>query len=317
MNELYLICSSHKSSTSIASQLLIDHWCNDLHITFAPVGLLKAGVQVLCCQKLVDPWLMDYLSSKGQPLDDSTSRLLLLLWSDWDRLDASFSFMFKIYKCVKFPASLLHELQCCAGGWLNNLYLHFYAFAVQHSAGVSILWRLSIRHVEFVRWGSRDCSLLPHNTTCQRTLLPNNMMLWRLIAYVLSPLYARVPVVFFFAILHLDNHPNISLYIIILYYIHLYTHIHHTCQCIFTWTDHEVRNKPTWGQCQAPLWSNASYCTGSSSTMARCYWRSNVADNGKYGFCKHGIWGCVAHVRVPSLTQSLKSSAAYMISIYT
>ena len=28
-------------------------------------GLLKSGVQVLCCQKLVDPWLMDYLSSKG------------------------------------------------------------------------------------------------------------------------------------------------------------------------------------------------------------------------------------------------------------
>lgn len=28
-------------------------------------SLLKSGVQVLCCQKLVDPWLMDYLSSKG------------------------------------------------------------------------------------------------------------------------------------------------------------------------------------------------------------------------------------------------------------
>ena len=200
MNELYLICcSSHGSSASLASQLRIDYWCNDLHIIFAP-GLLKAGVQVLCCQKLVDPWLMDYLSSKGQHSDDSTFALLLLWsWSDWDWCYASPSFMFKISKCVKFPAGLLHELQqCCAGGWLNNLYLHFWVFAVQHSAGVSILWRLSIRHVEFVRWGSRECSLLLSQISYpleqysliaprvkEGTLLGNNMMLWGLMAYVL------------------------------------------------------------------------------------------------------------------------------------
>ena len=82
----------------------------------------------------------------------------------------------------------------------------------------------------------------------------------------------------------------------------------------------EARNKPTnnLDQLEAPLWSNSSYCTGSSSTMARCHWRSNVAI-GSMGFLD-GFWQipqmCGPFCDLASLTQSLKSSGAYMISIY-
>lgn len=197
--------------------------------------------------------------------------------------------MFKISKCVKFPAGLLHELQqCCAGGWLNNLYVHFLAFAMQPSAGVSILWRLSIRHVEFVRWGSRDCSLLPDNTTGQRSNIATEqhdaLKTHSLYMFYHHYVAGYQPVTFFLQFC-IRTMIQIDIRYLSLSNIYLYLHTHiihcigeHSSAFLHVPTMKRGTNQRTnLDRLEAPLWSNSSYCTGSSSTMARCHWRSNVA----------------------------------------
>ena len=190
---------------------------------------------------------------------------------------------------------------------------------MQPSAGVSILWRLSIRHVEFVRWGSRDCSLLPHNTMGQRRniapeqhdalkthslyMFYNHYMAgYQAVTFFLQfCIRAIIQVymyIYIYVIIYIDIFISLSLSI----YISLYLHIHHTFyrrtfQCIFTCTVHEARNKQTnqfgstWGasleQLQLLHWQFFHH-----GKMSLAQQRGN----GKYGFLMvfGRSQGCVA-----------------------
>ena len=151
------------------------------------------------------------------------------------------------------------------------------------------------------------------------TLLPNNMMLWRLIAYICSititwqgtkqlhsfcnsafgQLSKYICIyIYIYVIIYIDIFISLSLSI----YISLYLHIHHTFyrrtfQCIFTCTVHEARNKQTnqfgstWGasleQLQLLHWQFFHH-----GKMSLAQQRGN----GKYGFLMvfGRSQGCVA-----------------------